>query len=685
MIVRYLSALVVTLSFLFPSMLVQAASARTNAIPIQAYSTISFYRLNTNYDGLYNKNGAYLKLRTLSDGRLDMSLDRFINRELTTGNFPFVMVVESGRGIDLVTGRSPVYSKLVTIVSPHMARSSGPIYATPLTTLAYELTQLLTPRGSSRNAVFSRFEQMAENVSKTFGFGISSDIDLALDPAAHNETVVMTNEKQMVIEHRAVIEAFTAVISKMATGISQSQLAQYYSTALTKMSRSNSLAGGNARDLLIKLLAYDYFKDKAFNGRAGSEVIPGVKLELFNVAPQTLTVSNMGSTRVASIVDVVKNEALRQGLSASYPSLQIQADLREFQFSSTALSSVSTGTGSVLTKSLSTSNTTQSAGTGSPTVVKAAPYTRVVKQFNPGHYTLMWPKVDISIQAKANSLLNDGIFTGAQGRYLWRELEPTEGRYDFSRIERDLQYLASMGKKLVIQLETRDWGSTAFGFPSYIVSPKYAGGYFRRKSGLAVPKMYNPLVAERFRLLVQALGARFDRNITLEAVVTGETSLGLRDPQNPQAVADYRPGVWRDEIIKSITAARRSFATTNIIVYVNYLDYGSPLLAEIVRHAASQNVGIGGPDLLPHQPAAESDHYHYYSQVAGEVPLGTAVQWGNYEYRNPKTGSRVTIREIVDYGVNKLHLNYFFWAVRRPHFYEQVMPTLKAMNMPINR
>lgn len=50
------------------------------------------------------------------------------------------------------------------------------------------------------------------------------------------------------------------------------------------------------------------------------------------------------------------------------------------------------------------------------------------------------------------SFLQAKAVEGAQLKYVWRELEPEQDRYDFSPIRKDLAFLASKGKKLFIQL-----------------------------------------------------------------------------------------------------------------------------------------------------------------------------------------------------------------------------------------
>jgi len=60
-------------------------------------------------------------------------------------------------------------------------------------------------------------------------------------------------------------------------------------------------------------------------------------------------------------------------------------------------------------------------------------------------------------------------------------------------------------------------------------------------------------------------------------------------------------------------------------------------------------VGVGGPDLLPYKPGQMNHCYPLIRECAGKVPTGIAVQDGNYQHQNPKTGQRVTISELVGF------------------------------------
>jgi hypothetical protein len=59
------------------------------------------------------------------------------------------------------------------------------------------------------------------------------------------------------------------------------------------------------------------------------------------------------------------------------------------------------------------------------------------------------------------------------------------------------------------------------------------------------------------------------------------------------------------------------------------------------------------------------------------VPTGIAVQDGNYEDVDPKTGKRITIPELLRFATEELQVDYIFWCTQEPYYSEQVVPTLK--------
>jgi hypothetical protein len=63
---------------------------------------------------------------------------------------------------------------------------------------------------------------------------------------------------------------------------------------------------------------------------------------------------------------------------------------------------------------------------------------------------------------------------------------------------------------------------------------------------------------------------------------------------------------------------------------------------------------------------------------AGIVPTGIAVQDGNYEHVNPKTGKQMSIPELIGFATEHLKLDYIFWCAEEPYFSRKLVPFLQA-------
>jgi hypothetical protein len=105
---------------------------------------------------------------------------------------------------------------------------------------------------------------------------------------------------------------------------------------------------------------------------------------------------------------------------------------------------------------------------------------------------------------------------------------------------------------------------------------------------------------------------------------------------------------------------------------------GRPDLQSIYQWAEKFKVGMGGPDLLPYKPFQMANSYPFIRESAGVVPCGMAVQDGNYEHRNPKTGQQVTVSELVEFAAQYLRVRYIFWCTQEPYYSQTVLPLLRA-------
>ncbi len=292
----------------------------------------------------------------------------------------------------------------------------------------------------------------------------------------------------------------------------------------------------------------------------------------------------------------------------------------------------------------------------------------------------------------AASFLETKALEGAQVAYSWRQLEPVKDKYDFSAIRDDLTFLASRGKKLFIQIQDVTFSESRINVPRYLLQdPQYNGGadkQYQYKAGQEeialvagwMARRWDPAVRERFHKLLVALGNEFDGKI--EGVNLAETAFDVGETGRlfPSGFSFER---YRDGIIANMKALRLAFPKSTVLVYANFMpgewqptdDKG--YLRAVYKAARELKVGVGGPDLLPYKLGQMNNSYHLIRDSAGIVAIGMAVQDGNYEHLNPKTGKRVTISEIINFATEYLKADYIYWRAQEPYYSEQVIPFLK--------
>jgi len=295
-----------------------------------------------------------------------------------------------------------------------------------------------------------------------------------------------------------------------------------------------------------------------------------------------------------------------------------------------------------------------------------------------------------------SGFLGTQAFEGAQVAYSWRQLEPQKDQYDFSAIREDLAFLTSKGKKLFVQLQDTTFNESRIPVPRYLLNePQYNGGadkQYRVKDsdeehavvdGWMV-RRWDPAVQERLHKLLVALGKEFDGRI--EGINFAETSAGFGESGRlfPKGFSFQ---TYRDAIITNMKALRQAFPKSVVIQYANFMpgewratpaeDKG--YLRAVYKAARELKVGVGGPDLLPYRPAQLKTSYPLIREVAAAVPVGIAVQDGNYEDRDPKTEKPITISALLNFATDDLKVNYIFWCTQEPYYSEQLVPFLRRL------
>ena len=281
----------------------------------------------------------------------------------------------------------------------------------------------------------------------------------------------------------------------------------------------------------------------------------------------------------------------------------------------------------------------------------------------------------------AHPLLTHDRFTGAQIMHSWRDLEPEKGGYDFSVVEADIALLAGHGKKLFIQLQDATFYQWSKGHPAWLESPEYGGGATVQWTDDGelegwVAKRWNPAVRARFAVFLNELGKALDGRI--EGINLQETSIGVSPESDPSfTYSDYIEGLKAN-----MSALKEAFPVSTTLQYANFMpiewlpwdDQG--YLKSIYDHGQATGVGLGAPDLMVQRRAQLNHTLAMMHESDFAVPLGIAVQDGNYI---GQTGDRKVVKErdnivpiLHGFARDFLKVDYMFWSNEKPYVDEDL-------------
>jgi hypothetical protein len=297
--------------------------------------------------------------------------------------------------------------------------------------------------------------------------------------------------------------------------------------------------------------------------------------------------------------------------------------------------------------------------------------------------------------------LLDRRFSGAQVVYTWRNLEPKKGQYDFSAIKEDIKYLSSLGgKKIWIQLQEKSFVPHIKNVPDYILEDPYYNGGVLKQSMLSAPerdpnkaitddeygwsaKMWEKPVRDQFQNLIIALGAEFDGKI--EGINFSESSIDIGTENTDGTTSfppDFDPRVYVDAIESNTVVLSKSCKKSTAMVYLNFLpnewlpweDKG--YMKGLFGKAKELRMGVGGPDLMPYRKSHMNQTYGFFKEYPNELVKGMAVQDGNLRQKNPRTGEKNTVNDILKFSQEYLGLDYIFWVEDQPYFDREVLRDL---------
>ena len=316
---------------------------------------------------------------------------------------------------------------------------------------------------------------------------------------------------------------------------------------------------------------------------------------------------------------------------------------------------------------------------GSPTYGEYPASVTDPSSFHPGYFLIVGDRDSIS---EFNKIKDVPAFVGIKKIYSWKKLEPRKGVYDFSEIERDLEYLQSIGKRLWLQIkETQYFAKYQPHVPEYMWNdPKYGcgtpspdgrrfyGTFWRDvHDGHWVVCRGDEDFDERHRALYTALGNRFDGEPFIEGVTLDETSTGL----NPNGV-----DVIYEAFKELGLATKRAFPSKVVSQMINYAPFDLNDFAEFLR---SNGIATTGPDVIPTRADSSlKTAYAIHKRNHRYTPNSIDIQWSNWDRYTEKP---YTSQQLLDFAIERINPWYVFWAQNPDYLESQTIPTI--MNNPL--
>lgn len=306
-----------------------------------------------------------------------------------------------------------------------------------------------------------------------------------------------------------------------------------------------------------------------------------------------------------------------------------------------------------------------------------APTSNSVK-WHPGHYYTLTALNPSYLKTVLDEIAANPVLRGIQVRYEWRDLETTEGVYNFKAIEDLLSQLQNKKVQLVLLIHFKSFKPDNIAVPDYIAKEsKYEGGSFpynhgNDKNGTPTPiagytaKLWNPNIRDRYIALFDALGKKFNSHPNLEGIGITETSIG----QPMVAVTAAQETAIFANMVKVHQAMRKQFPNTMTYQFVNF---PRSILKTFIEGLKIAGTSLGGPDIfltdpgltMQGNPNTPDGVYSYYPKLSGIVPLTPSIQHQDYATTNhskPSEGYQPTLTELFEFGKNNLKANYLFWT-----------------------
>ena len=280
---------------------------------------------------------------------------------------------------------------------------------------------------------------------------------------------------------------------------------------------------------------------------------------------------------------------------------------------------------------------------------------QTTRKFHPGHYSVILPSHN-----GQQKYMDDAVRPGMRGimkKYSWRELEPTQGNYNFSMIQSDLNWAQAYGMQLIIMIEDKT-------FKAYRPNPGYLDALTpRNRAGGYTVARWHPTVVTRYKALTSALGKRFDSHANFEGIGQQESALGLASTTLKSL--GYTPEKYRDALIASFGHALSAMPRSRVFWYQNFFVGNQAYIGSVAAALGPKGLVMAGPDVMPDRKQLVEKSYPFFRQFKDKMQLGIQVEGICYRHLHATSGYSTkywTMPELFRYARDQLHVNYMFWV-----------------------
>lgn len=254
-----------------------------------AYAPVAIYEADTFYPNCFNERAPLHVVYTDAQAHFD-------DLSISAANAPlFIVVADSARGRDQVSGGRPVLQRLITVASAQQISEARDIVISPLTTLAFYSVMAHCGEAQTVEHVRTAFDNAIDVISDNFPALSAAGMNTLAEPPLLDNNELPSHTLQQRIAHRVITQGIAVVAAELAT---------------TQPDRSLT------SDDMLRLMAADIAHDGQFDGYDGETPLKGIDSTAYAHTLGTLRALD-NSAPLNDINHIAQADALIYGASVT--------------------------------------------------------------------------------------------------------------------------------------------------------------------------------------------------------------------------------------------------------------------------------------------------------------------------------------------------------------------------------